>query len=47
MLFDLKYRHDQAGKGVGGTPRFFEARIERGILKVPQELYKEVMPDAA
>ena len=47
MLFDLKYQHDKSGKGTGGVPRFFDARVDNGILKVPKELYEEVIPDAA
>ena len=40
MLFDLDYAADRSGRG---TPRFFYARLEGGILRVPQELYvKEV-----
>lgn len=36
MLFDLNYEEDGSGRG---KPRFFKARLEKGILKVPQELY--------
>ncbi len=32
MLLDLDYRPDASGRG---TPRFFDARIERGVLRVP------------
>lgn len=32
MLFDLDYATDGSGRG---TPRFFSARIERGVLRVP------------
>jgi CRISPR-associated protein Cas5d len=32
MLFDLDYRPDNSGRG---TPRFFNARLERGVLHVP------------
>lgn len=35
-LFDLHYAKDGSGRG---TPRFFRAKLERGILRVPQELY--------
>jgi len=47
MLLDLRYRHDKSGKGVGGTPVFFDARLEKGVLKVPQELYEEVKTHAS
>jgi CRISPR-associated protein Cas5d len=36
MLFDLEYAPDRSGRG---TPRFFEARLENGILRVPPDLY--------
>lgn len=36
MLFDLSY--DDEGNG---TPHFFAARLENGVLRVPQELYEE------
>ena len=36
MLFDLDYALDKSGRG---TPRFFEARLEYGILRVPPDLY--------
>lgn len=36
MLFDLDYAPDNPGRG---TPHFFSARLEEGILKVPPELY--------
>ena len=42
MLFDLRYEHDKTGKGIGATPVFFDARLENGVLKVPQGLYEEV-----
>ncbi|PDV96937.1 type I-C CRISPR-associated protein Cas5c [Candidatus Chloroploca asiatica] len=32
MLFDLNYAPDRSGRG---TPRFFNARLERGILSIP------------
>src|SRR6266545_6193896 len=32
MLLDLNYQPDKSGRG---TPRFFNARIERGVLRVP------------
>lgn len=37
MLFD--FRFEGPGKA---TPIYFEARVDRGVLKVPQELYDEV-----
>ncbi len=37
MLFDLDYATDKSGRG---TPRFFQARLERGVLHVPPELYQ-------
>lgn len=42
MLFDLKYKQDENGKGIGGEPVFFEARLRNGVLHVPQSLYEEV-----
>jgi CRISPR-associated protein Cas5d len=36
MLFDLTYAQDGAG---AAQPRFFPATIERGVLRVPTELY--------
>lgn len=36
MLFDLDYASDGSGRG---TPRFFSARLEAGVLRVPPELY--------
>jgi len=41
MLFDLRYKQNGDGIGVGGMPVFFDARLERGILRVPQEKYEE------
>lgn len=35
MLLDLDYASDRSGRG---TPRFFDARIERGVLRVPPRL---------
>ena len=37
MLFDLGYAADKSGRG---TPRFFIARLDEGILHVPFELYR-------
>lgn len=38
MLFDLDYTPDRSGRG---RPRFFEARLEHGVLKVPADLYQD------
>jgi CRISPR-associated protein Cas5d len=38
MLFDVTY-DDQTGRG---TPIFFHARLDKGLLHVPQRLYEEV-----
>jgi len=32
MLLDLEYAADGTGRG---TPRFFEARLDHGILRIP------------
>ncbi len=32
MLFDIAYAPDGSGRG---TPQFFEARLDQGILRVP------------
>jgi CRISPR-associated protein Cas5d len=37
MLFDLDYAGDGSGRG---EPRFFDARLEHGVLRVPPELYE-------
>jgi CRISPR-associated protein Cas5d len=42
MLFDLRYKHDGEGKGIGAEPVFFRAKLERGVLRIPQSLYEEV-----
>jgi len=39
MLFDLDYEHDAQGRGVRGKPRFFQARMQQGVLRIPLELY--------
>lgn len=36
MLFDLDYRQDGTGRG---TPRFFHARLQGGVLRIPETLY--------
>ena len=38
MLLDLDYAPDRSGRG---TPRFFDARIERGVLRVPSTTARE------
>jgi CRISPR-associated protein Cas5d len=46
-LFDIRFRQvERNGRclGIGGEPVFFDARIERGVLSVPAELYQEVVP---
>lgn len=42
MLFDLDYASDHSGRGV---PRFFAARLERGVLRVP-DLYGQAARNA-
>ncbi len=37
ILFDLDYASDKSGRGI---PRFFPARLEKGVLKIPTELYQ-------
>ena len=37
-LFDLDYAPDRSGRG---TPRFFPARLESGVLRIPSELYAQ------
>lgn len=37
MLFDLDYNADGSGRG---TARFFAARLEHGVLRVPAALYQ-------
>ena len=39
MLFDIRYSIDGPGHG---QPRFFEARLESGVLRVPAMLYEEI-----
>ena len=41
MLFDLTYSHNDNGFGIGGEPLFFDAKLEAGVLRVPQELYQQ------
>src|SRR5690606_26632911 len=35
MLFDMRFTHNKHGLGLGGTPRFFDAGLERGVMRVP------------
>ncbi len=44
MLFDIEYDADTRGRG---TPRFFEARLDRGVLRVPSMLHEEGRSHAA
>jgi len=37
MLFDLDYEEGNSGRG---QPRFFHARLERGVLRIPERLYR-------
>ncbi|MCS6805828.1 MAG: type I-C CRISPR-associated protein Cas5c [Acidobacteriota bacterium] len=43
MLFDLDYTPDRSGRG---TPHFFSARLDCGILRIPPEEYRRRMSDA-
>jgi hypothetical protein len=38
MLLDLDYTDDGSGRG---TPRFFDARLEGGVLQVPPRPLRE------
>ncbi len=38
MLFDIDYIHDSDGRG---QPHFFQARLEGGILRVPERMYRK------
>lgn len=38
MLFDLAYQPGTSGRG---QPRFFQARLEQGVLSIPPQLYEE------
>lgn len=41
MLFDMKFELDASGELTGvAEPIFFEARIQNGILHIPDELYE-------
>lgn len=42
MLFDIKFPGNPAQKGAHSIPYFFDAKLEQGVLHVPQHLYKEV-----
>lgn len=37
ILFDLVYHADQSGRG---TPQFFPARLENGVMAIPSHLYE-------
>lgn len=39
MLFDLDYEDDDEGRGIRGKPRFFQALMEQGVLRIKPELY--------
>jgi CRISPR-associated protein Cas5d len=39
MLLDIEYAGDRSGRG---RPRFFQARVEAGVLKVPSGQHTEV-----
>lgn len=39
MLFDLDYEHNSKGKGIRGKPRFFQAKLQAGVLHIPPELF--------
>lgn len=43
MLFDIAYTGKGKKRGEG-TPRFFQATLENGVLHVPDSLYDEVQP---
>ena len=38
ILFDIDYLEGKLGRG---TPRFFSARLDNGILRVPTDLYRK------
>ncbi len=38
MLFDLDYLQDGSGRG---QPRFFAAELQRGVMRIPEMLYRE------
>lgn len=42
MLFDLKYPKDSERNNAHAIPYFFDARLEQGVLHVPDQLYEEV-----
>lgn len=47
MLFDLAYRRDDSGKGIGAEPVFFNAALRGGVLDVPRDLYDKTEADHA
>ncbi len=42
MLFDIKFPTDPSSKKAVAIPYFFDAKLEKGVLHVPQHLYREV-----
>lgn len=42
MVFDINYEQERSGRG---KPVFFQARLENGILEVPNKLYDEIGRD--
>jgi CRISPR-associated protein Cas5d len=42
MLFDLEFAAGGAGPN---QPRFFDARLERGVVQVPEHLYRQEVRD--
>jgi CRISPR-associated protein Cas5d len=39
MLFDLDYEIDQQGRGIRGKPRFFQAQVKDGVMRLDPNLY--------
>lgn len=39
MLFDLAYERNGSGRG---TPRFFDAELRHGVLRVPDAMHEEI-----
>ena len=44
MLFDIDYEPGGNGRG---QPRFFQARLQRGILRIPETLYRKGVEDVS
>lgn len=42
MLFDVKYPAEPALRNAHAIPYFFDAKLEQGVLHVPEHLYREV-----